>query len=183
MRKDKIREASAGHDGTWVAHPGLVPVAMAVFDEWMPHENQIAKPPCVVTRVQASELLEIPHGVITEEGFVRNIEISLIYLESWLRGVGCVPIFNLMEDAATAEISRAQLWQWNHYDSTTDDGQVIDMPRIRFVLDEILRRKQFESGSEDYARTKFARAGELLMTFVEGPFRDFLTTELYGEIC
>ena len=183
VRKDKIREASAGHDGTWVAHPGLVPVAMAVFDEWMPEENQIAKPPRDLTQVKASELLEIPEGKITEEGFVRNIEISLLYLESWLRGLGCVPIFHLMEDAATAEISRAQLWQWNRYSSKTGDGQLIDTARIRLVLEEILCRKRSELGDEEYARTKFARAGELLLTFVQGPFRDFLTTELYGEIC
>ena len=183
VRKDKIREASAGHDGTWVAHPGLVPVAMEVFDEWMPQPNQIAKPPRSLTRVEAAEMLELPQGKITEEGLVRNIEISLLYLESWLRGIGCVPIFNLMEDAATAEISRAQLWQWNRYASKTEDGQLIDTPRIRLVLDEILRRKRAEVGQQDYARTKFARAAELLFTFVQGPFRDFLTTELYSEIC
>ncbi len=182
VRKDKIREASAGHDGTWVAHPGLVPVAMEVFNEWMPQENQIAKASSLLTSVKAAELLELPQGKITEEGLVRNIEISLLYLESWLRGIGCVPIFNLMEDAATAEISRAQLWQWNRYASKTEDGQLIDMPRIRLVLDEILRRKRAELGEENYARTKFSRAAELLLTFVQGPFRDFLTTELYSEI-
>ena len=183
VRKDKIREASAGHDGTWVAHPGLVPVAMEVFNEWMPQENQITKPSSVLSSVRAAEMLELPKGKITEEGLVRNIEISLLYLESWLRGIGCVPIFNLMEDAATAEISRAQLWQWNRYGSKTEDGQLIDTPRIRLVLDEILRRKQAELGEEDYARTKFTHAAELLLTFVQGPFRDFLTTELYSEIC
>ncbi len=183
VRKDKIREASAGHDGTWVAHPGLVPIAMEVFNEWMPQANQIAKPSLQRTHVEASELLTIPEGKITEEGFVRNIEISLLYLESWLRGIGCVPIFHLMEDAATAEISRAQLWQWNRYGSTTDDGQLIDLSRIRLQLEEILRRKRSELGSEEYARTKFTRAGELLLLFVDGPFRDFLTTELYSEIC
>ncbi len=183
VRKDKIREASAGHDGTWVAHPGLVPVAMQVFNEWMPEPNQIAKPPCLLTRVKASELLQIPQGKISEEGFVRNIEISLLYLESWLRGIGCVPIFNLMEDAATAEISRAQLWQWNRYGSKTDDGLLIDLERIAFVLDEIQRRKRAEFGAEAYAQTKFSRAGELLLTFVQGIFRDFLTTDLYSEIC
>ncbi len=182
VRKDKIREASAGHDGTWVAHPGLVPVAMEVFDEWMPEANQITKRRSSPVDVKASDLLEIPSGKITEEGFVRNIEISLLYLESWLRGIGCVPIFNLMEDAATAEISRAQLWQWNRYGAKTEDGHLIDTSRIRSALEEILLRKRTELGSEVYANTRFARAGELLITFVEGPFRDFLTTELYGEI-
>ncbi len=183
VRKDKIREVTAGHDGTWVAHPGLVPIAMAVFDEHMPQENQIALPPRLATQVNASDLLEIPTGKITEEGFTRNIEISLLYLESWLRGIGCVPIFNLMEDAATAEISRAQLWQWNRYGSKTEDGSIIDTPRISIALQAILRLKSFELGSHNYGRTKFARAGELLLDFVQGPFREFLTTELYSEIC
>ncbi len=182
VRKDKLREAKAGHDGTWVAHPALVPVAMAVFNEWMPKENQISKPSEGVTHVRASDLLEIPLGKITEKGFERNVEISLLYLESWLRGIGCVPIFHLMEDAATAEISRAQLWQWNRYGSRTDDGRLIDTARIRLALGEILNRKQVELGSETYARTRFARAGELLLTFVEGQFHDFLTTELYTQI-
>ena len=183
VRKDKIREASAGHDGTWVAHPGLVPVAMEVFNEWMPGANQIGRAPSPLRGEKASDLLQIPEGKITEEGFQRNIEISLMYLESWLRGIGCVPIFHLMEDAATAEISRAQLWQWNTYAAKTEDGQRIDLERIRVALQEILGRKRVELGDEAYARTRFARAGELLLTFVQGPFRDFLTTELYPEIC
>jgi malate synthase len=183
VSKDKLREVKAGHDGTWVAHPGLVPVAMEIFNEYMPQANQIDRKPDDCPPVTAANLLEIPHGAITQEGFLRNIEISLIYLESWLRGLGCVPIFSLMEDAATAEISRAQLWQWNRYRVKTDDGVLIDTERIRIVLDETLRRKQAELGPTDYDRSLFARAAELLLRFVQGPFRSFLTTELYDEIC
>ncbi len=182
VSKDKLREVKAGHDGTWVAHPGLVGTAMQVFDEWMPMANQIARKPATDAPVVAADLLAIPYGRITEEGFVRNIEISLLYLESWLRGLGCVPIFNLMEDAATAEISRAQLWQWNRYAVRSEDGQLMDTERIRRVLGEILHAKQVELGPSAYAASKFARAGELLLTFVQGPFRSFLTTELYNEL-
>ena len=182
VRKDKLREVKAGHDGTWVAHPGLVPVAMEVFDEYMPGPNQLSRKPDPNIVVTAANLLEVPAGKITQEGFERNVEISLLYLESWLRGLGCVPIFNLMEDAATAEISRAQLWQWNHYGAKTEDGVTIDTARIRATLEDILRRKRETLGEAEYKASKFPRAGELLLQFVDGPFRAFLTTELYSEL-
>ncbi len=183
VRKDKLREVHAGHDGTWVAHPGLVGLATEVFDEFMPEPNQIARVLEPRPAVTAANLLEIPEGKITDEGFLRNIEISLIYLESWLRGLGCVPIFNLMEDAATAEISRAQLWQWNRYEAKTEDGLLIDMPRIRLALREILEQRHEAMGDAAYAGSKFGRAGELLLEFSDGRFRSFLTTELYSELC
>ncbi len=182
VRKDKLREVQAGHDGTWVAHPGLVSIAKQVFDEWMPAPNQIVSASRGENPVTAAELLAIPKGQITYDGFVRNIEISLVYLESWLRGLGCVPIFHLMEDAATAEISRAQLWQWNRYGIRTASGELMDTGQIRKVLSEILLAKQTELGQAAYANTKFSRAAELLLTFVQGPFRSFLTTELYSEL-
>ncbi len=182
VRKDKVREARAGHDGTWVAHPGLVSVAMQVFDEWMPGKNQVDRLPDVGQPVSAADLLRIPSGRITEEGLSRNIEISLLYLESWLRGIGCVPIFHLMEDAATAEISRAQLWQWARYGAATEDGVVIGLDRIRASLQSILALRREAFGDADYEASKFARAGELLLEFVDGPFRSFLTTELYEEL-
>ena len=182
VRKDKLREVRAGHDGTWVAHPGLVGIAMEVFDEWMPGKNQLTRPPLAGESVTAADLLQVPSGKITEEGFVRNIEISLIYLESWLRGQGCVPIFHLMEDAATAEISRAQLWQWNRYGMKTDDGRPVDTARIAAVLEELLLAKRGDLGAESYAASMFDRAAQLLLTFVQGPFRSFLTTELYDEL-
>src|SRR4051794_5694707 len=105
VRADKLREVTAGHDGTWVAHPGLVPVARQIFDEHMKAPNQIPNKRLDV-QVKAQDLLTVPSGEITEGGLRTNVEVALIYLESWLRGVGCVPIHNLMEDAATAEISR-----------------------------------------------------------------------------
>ena len=182
VRKDKLREVTAGHDGTWVAHPGLVGVALEVFNAGMPGPNQIDRTTPDAKPVTAADLLQIPEGSITNEGFARNVEISLLYLESWLRGIGCVPIFHLMEDAATAEISRAQLWQWNRYGAKTDDGVLIDKQRIRAVLDDILRRNAEAMGAQAYGASKFARAGELLMTFVDGPFRSFLTTDLYSEL-
>lgn len=182
VRKDKLREVQAGHDGTWVAHPGLVPVAMEVFNQWMPGPNQIKRPLDSSADVSAASLLEIPSGRITEPGFTRNIEISLIYLESWLRGIGCVPIFNLMEDAATAEISRAQLWQWNRYGATTEDGKLINSDRIRAGLDTILGQRRSAMGDVHFQQSKFTRAAQLLLQLVEGPFRSFLTTELYDEL-
>lgn len=116
VRQDKEREATDGHDGTWVAHPGLVPLAKDVFDSLMKQPNQIQKH---LKNINTSrkELTEIPEGTRTETGFRHNINVSLGYLDSWLRGVGCVPLYNLMEDAATAEISRAQLWQWLKHDA------------------------------------------------------------------
>ena len=182
VRKDKLREVKAGHDGTWVAHPGLVSLAMEVFSEWMPEPNQIARPRETTTAITAANLLEMPTGSITEEGFQRNVEISLLYLESWLRGLGCVPIFHLMEDAATAEISRAQLWQWNRYRATTEDGVLITTERIKTALEEVLQRQRTGLGEAAFRSSKFTRARELLLTFVEGPFCSFLTTELYGEL-
>ena len=122
VRLDKLREVRAGHDGTWVAHPGLVPVAKAIFDEYMPTPNQIRPPAHAHSRITEQNLLEIPKGRITAAGFERNIDVALQYIESWLRGNGCVPIYNLMEDAATAEISRAQLWQWLRYGARLENG-------------------------------------------------------------
>ena len=119
VRQDKLREVWAGHDGTWVAHPGLVPVAREVFDTYMPFPNQIDKKPVTESRtISSADLLTVPEGAITQEGLNRNIDVGLQYLATWLCGNGCVPIYNLMEDAATAEISRAQVWQWIKYEAS-----------------------------------------------------------------
>jgi len=126
VRADKQREARAGHDGTWVAHPGLIPIAREVFDEHMPGPSQIEvrKPELRVTR---DDLVTPPSGTITRRGFEGNVEVCVRYLAAWLDGLGCVPIHHLMEDAATAEIARAQLWQWLHAgNATLDDGSPID---------------------------------------------------------
>ena len=116
VKRDKQREVRAGHDGTWVAHPALVPIAKAVFDEGMPGLNQLQ-----MTRddvhVTAEDLLQVPSGSITELGIQLNVDVGLEYLHAWLGGSGAVPIYHLMEDAATAEICRAQLWQWAHHRS------------------------------------------------------------------
>jgi malate synthase len=110
VRKDKFREVWAGHDGTWVAHPGLVPVAKKVFDTYMASPNQLRR--MMPFQSTAADLLCTPSGQITREGLEINIDVGLQYLAAWLGGNGCVPIYNLMEDAATAEICRAQVWQW-----------------------------------------------------------------------
>jgi malate synthase len=140
VRADKEREAGDGHDGTWVAHPGLVPVAMEVFDRLMPQPHQIAKklPDFQAT---AADLLAVPEGQITEAGLRQNVAISMAYLESWLRGTGCVPLFNLMEDAATAEISRAQLWQWAHHGVSLSDGRVVNRGFVGALLAQECRRQ------------------------------------------
>ncbi len=132
VRADKLREVWAGHDGTWVAHPGLVAIAREVFDTYMPFPNQIEKKPAV--EVSAADLLTVPNGEITEEGLNRNIDIGLQYLATWLGGNGCVPIYNLMEDAATAEISRAQVWQWIKYEARLSDGQRVTAKMVRKIL-------------------------------------------------
>src|SRR5882762_1703256 len=123
VRADKLREVRAGHDGTWVAHPGLVPIAQAVFDQQMPGPNQLDVTRDDV-RVTPAELLEIPTGTITTEGLRTNIDVGVRYLAAWLGGNGCVPINNLMEDAATAEICRTQIWQWLRHGARMADGRV-----------------------------------------------------------
>ena len=121
VRQDKLREVKAGHDGTWVAHPGLVPVAKDVFDQYMPQPNQIPVKREDV-RISAQDLLKVPTGEITEQGLRLNVDVGIQYLEAWMRGNGSVPIYNLMEDAATAEISRAQVWQWLRHGAKLTDG-------------------------------------------------------------
>ena len=122
VRKDKLREVQNGHDGTWVAHPALVPVAKEIFDEYMPGKNQLDKQ--LQLSISQQDLLEIPQGTITENGVRKNINVGILYIESWLQGVGAAAIYHLMEDAATAEISRTQLWQWLHKNAQLDDGQL-----------------------------------------------------------
>ena len=181
VRQDKLREVRAGHDGTWVAHPGLVPVAKSVFDEYMKGPNQIQPPAVLTSRITEQNLLEVPRGQLTEAGFVRNIDIALRYIESWLRGNGCVPIYNLMEDAATAEISRAQLWQWIRYGARLDDGRTITREMMSFALGDILDRIKQELGASGFASSKFERAAELLSDFSTREFQDFLTTAAYAD--
>jgi malate synthase len=183
VRADKEREATDGHDGTWVAHPGLVAVAMQVFDVHMPSANQLERrnPDLQVT---ATDLLQVPSGEITPQGLRTNVAVGLRYLEAWLRGNGCVPIFNLMEDAATAEISRAQIWQWiRHPTGRFADGTKITPALVQRELAEERGRLRESLGPAAYADSKFDRAGELFLSISTAPdFVDFLTLPAYEQL-
>jgi malate synthase len=182
VRADKEREAGDGHDGTWVAHPGLVGIATEVFDAHMFGPNQINRrnPELQVT---AADLLQVPAGEITPEGLRTNVAVGVRYLESWLRGQGCVPIFNLMEDAATAEISRAQIWQWiRHSRGCFADGTKITKALVEQVLACELGRLR-ESLGERYAQSKFEEAGELFLSIsTADEFVEFLTLPAYERL-
>ncbi len=180
VRADKEREATDGHDGTWVAHPGLVPVALEVFDRVMPQPNQIAKqlPDFHAT---AADLLAVPAGTITEAGLKQNIAVGLGYVEAWLRGIGCVPLFNLMEDAATAEISRAQLWQWVHHHATLEDGRGVTADLCdAYIDDELARVRELHPPARVAA---FEHAAFLMRELIKTPkFQNFLTEPAYARV-
>jgi malate synthase len=180
VRRDKLREVKAGHDGTWVAHPGLVPVAKEIFDSYMPEPNQISSSKKSTERasrtVLAQDLLAVPKGEITEAGLRWNIDVGLQYLHSWLQGSGCVPIYNLMEDAATAEICRAQVWQWVRHGAHLKDGRLVTESMVK----EIIHQRAAELGAElsnDEKLRQAARALEELTTSHE--FAEFLTLASY----
>ncbi len=180
VRADKEREARDGHDGTWVAHPGLVPVALAVFNEVMPSPNQIARARDDV-QVTAAELVAVPEGPITEKGLRTNISVGIQYIEAWLRGMGAVPINNLMEDAATAEISRAQVWQWIHHErGVLSDGRRVTVQLCRALLAEELASIAAQIGAERYAAGRFKEASDLFTGLIEtDEFAEFLTLPGY----
>lgn len=180
VRADKEREASDGHDGTWVAHPGLVPVALESFDRHMPTPNQIHKKREDVQIVAKDLLVFGPEGPITEQGLRTNINVGVQYLGSWLAGLGCVPIFNLMEDAATAEISRAQLWQWiRSPKGILDDGRKVTIELFRQLLAEELERIKTLLGAE-YTAGQYAEAAQLFDRLTTSDqFVDFLTLPAY----
>ncbi|MDZ4711239.1 MAG: malate synthase A [bacterium] len=183
VKADKEREASAGHDGTWVAHPGLIAVAKEVFDRLMPEENQILNKREDV-KVSAEDLIKIPKGNITEKGLRQNVNIAIQYIESWLNGNGCVPIYNLMEDAATAEISRAQIWQWIHHPGGKfDDGRKITKEMYYKIADEELEKIKILTGEEKFDKGKYLQAKEILdQLSVSEKFEDFLTLTAYDKI-
>ncbi|KAL1918054.1 uncharacterized protein VTP21DRAFT_3320 [Calcarisporiella thermophila] len=185
VKGDKLREVLAGHDGTWVAHPALVPIATEIFDTHMPQPNQIH-----VRRediqVTALDLLNtnVP-GAITESGIRNNLSVGLIYMEAWLRGVGCVPIYHLMEDAATAEISRSQLWQWARHSARTAEGQNVTSDWLLKLLDEEVEKLRQQLGEERFRDSKYELAKRHMATQITGDpnnYADFLTTLLYDEI-
>jgi malate synthase len=172
----------AGHDGTWVAHPGLVPVVKAVFDEYMKTPNQIRRPARSRSRINENDLLEVPLGCKSEGGFFRNVDVALQYIEAWLRGNGCVPIYNLMEDAATAEICRAQIWQWIHYNARLGNGKRVDRHMLSYAIWNVLNQRRQLLGTNLYASSKYERAAELLRSLSTGHFREFLTSEAYADL-
>jgi malate synthase len=180
VRADKHREATDGHDGTWVAHPGLVAVAMEEFDESMPGPNQIERKRADV-QVSAADLLAIPDGTITEAGLRTNINVSLQYMESWLQGLGCVPINNLMEDAATVEISRAQIWQWiRHPQGILTDGRPVTVELFRELEADELAKLEANIGEAAFAARKFREAAAILDKIITAEqFVEFLTLPAY----
>jgi len=182
VRADKKREAADGHDGTWVAHPGLVEIARSEFDAVMKEANQIARKRQDVD-VMAADLIKVPEGTKTEAGLRQNVAVGIGYLEAWLRGIGCVPLFNLMEDAATAEISRAQVWQWVRHGQTLSDGRLITRELVREVVREELDKVKAQMGEEAYGKGRHEEAAELMIDLVEQPrFCEFLTLPAYDRI-
>ncbi len=176
---DKEREASDGHDGTWVAHPGLIPVALQAFNRLMPGPNQVSRQREDVN-VTAAELLAVPPGTITEAGVRTNLSVGVQYLEAWLGGLGCVPLYNLMEDAATSEISRAQLWQWLKYGATLADGRKLTAALYDSLLAEEMVKIRAEVGPARHDRGHFPAAAELFMRMVKsGQLDEFLTLPAY----
>jgi malate synthase len=179
---DKAREANAGHDGTWIAHPGLADIARAAFDAVMTGPNQVTRP-LSGEKITAGDLLRVPTGVITEAGLRHNIRVGIQYLEAWLRGNGCVPLYNLMEDAATAEISRAQVWQWLHHSCRTEDGQVITIERFERLLAEELARIHGEIGIKRVSAGVFPTAARLFSQMAQSDhFDEFLTLPAYEHL-
>ena len=182
VRADKLREAGDGHDGTWVAHPGLVGIAKEIFDQQMPGANQIARKRQDV-HVNAADLLKVPEGTITEAGLRQNLNVGVGYLEAWLRGMGCVPLYYLMEDAATAEISRAQIWQWIRHQAKLADGRVIDKALCRKLLDEELRKLASLAGPDANAKGRYKDAAKIFDDLIEAPrFPEFLTIPAYEQL-
>jgi malate synthase len=174
VRQDKLREVRAGHDGTWVAHPGLVGIAKEVFDQYMPGPNQIHVKREDV-RIAAKDLMEATAGQMTHAGLRANVDIGIQYLEAWLNGNGCVPIYNLMEDAATAEISRSQVWQWLRHGITLDDGTKVTPELVRKAIADELAAKP-GTPNKKLAADLFADM------ITRNDFEEFLTVPAYSHI-
>jgi malate synthase A len=183
VRADKEREASDGHDGAWVAHPGLVPVTMEVFDKYMPGPNQLNKLRADV-HVSAADLLQVPEGKITEAGLRNNVNVAIHYLAAWLGGIGCVPLHHLMEDAATAEIARAQIWQWiRHPRGVLDDGRKVSLALFRDIRKEETTKIREEVGETRYIAGRYPLAADLLDKIsADEKFVDFLTLIAYEHL-
>ena len=179
VRQDKLREVRAGHDGTWVAHPGLVPIAKEIFDEHMQTPNQTSRE----ARRGSGHGCRSSQGPGRPDyraGLALNVDVGIQYLESWLRGSGCVPIYNLMEDAATAEISRTQVWQWMHHGALLSNGQKITAPMIRSTIKSVIEQIRTSVGAERYDKSKFPQAAQIFEQMMIHPeCKEFLTLEAY----
>jgi malate synthase len=182
VRADKEREVAAGHDGTWIAHPGLAPLATAIFDAAMPGPNQIERARADAP-IGEAELLEPPRGDVTNVGLETNVGVAMRYLEAWLRGVGCVPLNDLMEDAATAEISRTQVWQWIRHGARLQDGRLVTVAVFRGLLKAHFDAQRGLLGSQGFAGSRFARAAALLDELVAArDLPEFLTLPAYEHL-
>src|SRR2546423_3048764 len=182
VRQDKLREVRQGHDGSWVAHPALVALAREVFDAHMPGPNQIARQRDDV-RVTAQDLLATPPGTITFEGLRTNLDVAVRYLAAWLSGLGCVPINDLMEDAATAEISRAQVWQWQRHGARLQDGRYVNAALIQQTLSEVMASLPERVGAQAAGAGQFSLAARILADLTTGAeFAEFLTTVSYDHL-
>jgi malate synthase len=183
VRQDKSRESTAGFDGTWVAHPDLVPVAREIFRERLqgrPNQKNCLREDVRVTAEQLTDFT-IPNGTISEDGLRTNLNVALLYLEAWLQGTGAAALYNLMEDTATAEISRAQLWQWiNHPEAKLEDGRAITLPLCRQLLAQEQDKIKATLGPEKYRNGRFKTAARLLDELISAPtFTEFLTLPGY----
>src|SRR5215475_6869416 len=182
VRADKEREVREGYDGTWVAHPDLVPVAKEVFDRMMPQPNQVPRMRLHVN-VLRDDLLKVHEGSKTEAGFRLNIRVGVQYIEAWLRGRGAVPIYNLMEDAATAEISRAQVWQWVHVKARLDDGREVTPEMFRDAMTGEMERVKGEVGAKAFDGGRFKEATGLFSDMsLSKTFDEFLSLPAYKLI-
>ncbi|MDY0779996.1 malate synthase A [Tenacibaculum sp. IB213877] len=176
---DKLQEVKNGHDGTWVAHPGLVKVAMDVFNEYMPEANQIANKREDLS-ITEEQLVEVPGGTITEEGIRKNINVGILYIESWLSGNGAAALYNLMEDAATAEISRTQVWQWIKNSEMLEDGRTLTRPMYEGYRNSEINKIKTLVGEEAFKNGKFELAIQLFDDLVVSEdFTEFLTLPAY----
>jgi len=179
---DKTREVNDGHDGTWVAHPGLVRIVTDIFHEGMPGPHQLGRL-CEDVHVVAEDLLSVPEGTITEAGLRLNLNVGIIYLESWLRGKGCVPIHNLMEDAATAEISRSQVWQWLRHGAHLADGRAVTIELYRRLLEDESAKLRDEVGERRWAEGRYVKAIEILDALMTArKFVPFMTIPAYDAL-
>jgi len=182
VRKDKVREVKAGHDGTWVAHPGLIPIAQGCFNQYMPFPNQIRAEHSRV-KITRDDLLHVPFGNITEAGLRNNINVGILYLEAWLGGNGCVPLYDLMEDAATAEISRSQVWQWLKHGARMYDGRAVTRDLVDTIIQEELAKIKKTVGSQRYRSGRFDVATKLFRDMMlSDDFPEFMTLVAYPYI-